>query len=815
MKKRIALLLCLVMIVGTFAGCDLDINNILSFLPGFGATQPTEPTNPTEPTEPTEPADPWAQYECITIAEALEMCEQFEAAPSTERYYIRATVKSIDNDTYGQMTIMDATGSIMVYGSANADGSVRYDAMTDKPVAGDEVLLYGTLQNYKGNTKEVQNAWIIDFIAKGQTEQPSELPADGSELTVAELLALPVPSGVTTTQHYIVKATVESISNVTYGEMWITDGTGSISVYNSKNADGTIGYADMEDKPYKGDSVTLKCTVQNFNGTMEIKQAYILEFAHEEVTVNPEDYTEMSIADAREAAKGAKVKVTGVVARITFANGMKPSGVMLVDNTGSIYVYDGDIAGRVAIGNQITILAEKDYWILDTETNNAAKFGYNGCNQLTSAVYVDGDTENHPIDKSWMETSTVKEMIDTPVNVDISTKIFEVTALVKKVPGAGFVNYYFFDLDGTTGTYTYTQCNGSDFAWLDAFDGKICTVYLTALNAKSTVSDCYWRLLPVAVVDEGFDPATVNAAEHGVKYYGIGQFQTSYSGNPALELLTSVNAELLGFEGIALSYKSSDPSVISVDGNVMNCLKSGTATITITGTYGEQTYSADVTITVTIQEDNNTYATVKDAIDAAVGETVEVKGIVGPSLVNKVGFYLIDETGVIAVEMKTDVLATIKLGNEVVLSATRAINTKGGTAYYGQTCLKEVSVVVNNYGTHDYSTASFKGNLTIAEFVKLNVLEDHSTDVYTVTATIKVVATNYYTNVYLTDGTNDVILYAGNGKTQHAWLTGFDGQEVTLEVAPCNWNDKTSYAGCVLAIINADGTKTPNTLNFN
>jgi len=814
MRKRIALLLCLAMLASVFAGCDVSIDSILSMIPGFNNTQPTEPEAPTE-TLPTEPADPWAQYECITISEALALCELFVDAPSAERYYIRATIKSIDNDTYGQMTITDDTGSIMVYGTANADGSVRYDAMTDKPVAGDEVLLYGTLQNYKGNTKEVQNGWIIDFISKGQSEQPSELPADGTELTVTEILALPVPSGVTTTQHYIVKATVESISNVTYGAMWITDGTNSISVYNSKNADGSVGYADMEDKPYKGDSVTLKCTVQNFNGTMEIKQAYILEFTHEEVTVNPEDYTEMSIADARETAKGAKVKVTGVVARITFANGMKPSGVILVDETSSIYVYDGDIAGRVAIGNQITILAEKDYWILDDEQNNAAKFGYKGCNQLTSAVYVEGDTENHSFDTSWMESSTVKEIIDTPVNVDISTKIFKVTAQVKKVPGAGFTNYYFFDLDGTTGTYTYTQCNGNDFTWLDEFDGKICTVYLTALNAKSTVSDCYWRLLPVAVVDEGFDPATVNAAEHGVKYYGIGQFQNSYSGNPALELLTSVNAELLGFEGIALGYKSSDPSVISVDGNVMNCLKTGEATITIIGTYGEQTYSTDVTITVTIEEDDNTYATVKEAIDATVGETVEVKGIVGPSLVNKVGFYLIDDTGVIAVETTADVLATMEIGNEVVLTATRAINTKGGTSYYGQTCLKDAAVKVNNYGTYAYSTNAFKGNLTVAELKALNVLEDHSTDVYTVTASIKVVATSYYTNVYLTDGSNDVILYAGNGKVQHAWLIELDGQEVTVEVAPCNWNDKTSYAGCVLAIVNADGTKTVNTLNFN
>ena len=33
MKKRIALVLCLAMIAGMFAGCDVDINSILAMLP--------------------------------------------------------------------------------------------------------------------------------------------------------------------------------------------------------------------------------------------------------------------------------------------------------------------------------------------------------------------------------------------------------------------------------------------------------------------------------------------------------------------------------------------------------------------------------------------------------------------------------------------------------------------------------------------------------------------------------------------------------------------------------------------------------------
>ena len=169
---------------------------------------------------------------------------------------------------------------------------------------------------------------------------------------------------VTTERHYI-RATVESITNPAFGAMVITDGTHSISVYN------TAGYADMEDKPYKGDEVLLHCILQNFNGKKEIKAADLIEFKHVKIEVDESQYTDMSIADARAAAEGAKVKVDGVVAQITYANGKIPSGVILVDDTGSIYVYDGNIAGRAKVGNTVTVLGAKTWWILEDETNNA------------------------------------------------------------------------------------------------------------------------------------------------------------------------------------------------------------------------------------------------------------------------------------------------------------------------------------------------------------------------------------------------------------------------------------------------------------
>ncbi len=807
MKKFIAMLLLAAMLVSLFAGCKNDSDTPTTQTPTTGTTVP--PT-----TVPTEPADPWAEYECITVAEALSLSESHVDAPSAEWYYIKATVDSVDNDKYGQLTISDGTGSIMVYGSYNADGSVRYDAMTEKPKAGDQILIYGCLQNYKGNTKEVQKGYIIDFISNdAPPAPPAELPADGSQLTVGELLALPVAEGDTTTQHYIVQATVESVSNPTYGAMYITDETGTISVYNSKNADGSLGYADMEDRPFKGDTVTLKCTVQNFQGQMEIKQAYILEFTHAVVDIDPSEYPETAISAIRDAAVGTKATVSGVIAQMIFDGNNNPCGFILVDRTSSIYVYDSDLAARVAKGNTVTLAGSKTYWINSKEQSAADKYGYRGSCQLENVTLLNLDASVKEFDTSWIQETTVKEIMDTPVDQDITNKIFKVTALIKRDSSFGnWVNYYIDDLDGITGSYCYSQCDGADYAWLDAYDGKICTLYLVALNAKCASDGCVWRFLPVAVIDDTFDPTLVNVPEFIVKYHGLPQFSTSYSGDPALKLLTNLDSDVLGFQGAALSYTSSDPSVISVDSGVMHCLKTGEATVTVTGSYGGKTYREKVTIQVTISDGNATYPTVSDAISATLNDTVTVSGIVGPSLVNKTGFYLIDDTGVIAVLTDKATMETIEMGQQVVLEGLRDRFHNNEGDHAGQTCITNAVVVQNMYGNHNYSTKTFVTGKTVTELYNLDAAVDYSTTVFVVTATVGK-GNGQWATFHLTDGTTQFTLYSSS-TAQYGWLEQFLGQEVTIEVATCNWNNKKYWRGCVLSVTDASGNTVYNTLNF-
>ena len=194
--------------------------------------------------------------------------------------------------------------------------------------------------------------------------------------TIAELIAMMPSDGSATTERYYVRATIKSIDNADYGAMTIEDSTGTLSVYGTYSSDGAKRYSELDEKPVKGDTVLLYGTIQNYkNKTPEIKSGWIIEFTKGTPTWSEDDYTEMTIGEAREANVDSLVKVTGVVSRITFANGMKPNGFIIVGDNSSIYVYDSQIAIAVAVGNKITLLAKKTMFIPSKEASSAKKFG--------------------------------------------------------------------------------------------------------------------------------------------------------------------------------------------------------------------------------------------------------------------------------------------------------------------------------------------------------------------------------------------------------------------------------------------------------
>jgi len=573
------------------------------------------------------------------------------------------------------------------------------------------------------------------------------------------------------------------------------------------------------DKIQVGDTIAVQGTIKNYKGNkVEFERPTLL--AYEKAPVDENAYTQMSIVDARKTEKGAKVKVRGVVAQITYASGMSPNGIYLVDNTNSIYVYNNEVAASVSVGNTITIVAEKDWWILEDEAAAAQKQGYKGCNQLTKARVIENDQKISKPDYSWVKESTVKEILNTPFTTDITTTIYKVTALVRRQDGTGFFNFYIDDLDGVTGSYIYTQCNGNDLDWLEPFNGKICTVYLSVINAKSTATGCNWRFKAIEVIDEGFTFDIENASSFSIDYFALPQFEEKYTADPSMELITSVSSSLLNFENVAISYSSSNNDVIyfeTVNGKtVMHCGTTyGTATVTITAAHNGKSTTKTVAVQYA-KPQNFDSISVADAIAAADDTTVIVKGIVGPSVVNKSGFYLFGEDGsMIAVLVKDATqFAGLSVGNEIVLTGKReqyVDESKKGTTH-GQSSIVDAEILVNYYGNHKYSTQKFITTATVKEVYDLNKLEDHSTEVYVLTGILQIPDTNR-AQISLKDATGEIKFYHGS-PAQYGFLAAYNGQEVTLEVAPCNWNNKNFWVGCAIAIRLPDGTKIVNQLNF-
>ena len=636
-------------------------------------------------------------------------------------------------------------------------------------------------------------------------------------ITIAEAIEIAKKAGEEpTAEKYFVYGIVKNVKNPMYGEMTIEDETGSIYVF------GIEGYSSMKVKPLAGDEIVIKGQLKTFNGQAEFGRSELVDFKHVEEEIDESKYKEMNIAAAREEAVGEKVKLTGVVAQITYGQGYVPNGFYLIDDTESIYVYDADAVQRVEKGNKVTVIGERANYINSKEIESAHAFGYQGCIQITNVKITKNDNGTNEFDTSWIQDSTVKTIVETPTTVNITTSVFKVTAYVKKAINPGFTNYYINDLDGVTGSYVYTSSNGNDFKWLDPFDGKLCDILLSPINCKCTSAGITYRFIPLQVKESNYKMEDKDVPQFALDYTVYDQFLDEYNANPNLEVITKVSNEKLGFQDVAIEYTSDKPETLDfvkeADKVTMVTKKvDGVAKVTMKATY--KGFTAEVTKNIKVKNvDVSDAVNVKGAIDAEDGETVKVKGVVMSSLVNKDGFYIADETGVIAVTTTKEDLAKIKLGNLVCMEGTKVHNKKPETQHaIGQAAIVKSKLVLNEFGEHKYSTASFINDKKIEEINDFNALEDHSTEVYTVKGKLNHVKGQYSDNMDIVSLTNPkakLELYCANAGTQYKWLKEFEGKdELTFEIALCNWNDKDFYKATVISV--NDGTKTVvNSLNF-
>lgn len=107
----------------------------------------------------------------VTIPEAIAIGNALALnATTTQVYRIKGRIERIENSVYGNAYIVDEQGnSFYIYGMYDSTGKTRYDAMTVKPEAGDEVVLEGAITRYANSSTvkiEIMNAKLISLAKK-------------------------------------------------------------------------------------------------------------------------------------------------------------------------------------------------------------------------------------------------------------------------------------------------------------------------------------------------------------------------------------------------------------------------------------------------------------------------------------------------------------------------------------------------------------------------------------------------------------------------------------------------------------------------
>ncbi len=111
----------------------------------------------------------------LTITEANELGLAMSHDSTTPgKYYVTGVVESIANTTYGNLYIQDDAGNkLYVYGTYDADGTNRFDAMAEKPVVGMTITVYGVIGNYSA-AAQMKNGWITEMIGGCEHEYEFE-----------------------------------------------------------------------------------------------------------------------------------------------------------------------------------------------------------------------------------------------------------------------------------------------------------------------------------------------------------------------------------------------------------------------------------------------------------------------------------------------------------------------------------------------------------------------------------------------------------------------------------------------------------------
>ena len=182
------------------------------------------------------------------------MADFLAAEVGTALFKLTGVVKNVKSDVYGNFDLVDATGSVYVYGltaTQVASNDKSFGSLGIKE--GDVVTIIGTRAEYKGTAQVGGPAYYVSHV--GTTES-----------TVADFLAQPTGS-----DWYKLTGTVTNIASDVYGNFDLVDETGSVYVYGL-----TAAPVAKNDKSFaslglvEGDKIVIVGTRAEYKGTAQV-----------------------------------------------------------------------------------------------------------------------------------------------------------------------------------------------------------------------------------------------------------------------------------------------------------------------------------------------------------------------------------------------------------------------------------------------------------------------------------------------------------------------------------------------------------------
>ena len=140
----------------------------------------------------------------------------------------------------------------------------KFEAGQTDIKVGDEVVVYGQLMNYQGNTPETVAGKAYLYSLNGSGGGGDTPGGEIKAMTIAAYLAEPV----STTQWYELTGTVSNIANTTYGNFDLTDDSGKVYVYGlcaTKVEKNDKSFASLDIK--EGDNITIITLRSEHNGS--------------------------------------------------------------------------------------------------------------------------------------------------------------------------------------------------------------------------------------------------------------------------------------------------------------------------------------------------------------------------------------------------------------------------------------------------------------------------------------------------------------------------------------------------------------------